>query len=55
MLFRKSQYEKSVNYFYLANKCDRTNKYNNKILEIYYLLNEKKKFFGFKKKKNKKK
>ena len=47
---KKNQYEKSVNYFYLANKLDKTNKYNNKILEIYYLLNEKKKFFQLLKK-----
>ena len=52
----KKQYEKSANYFHLANKLDKTNKYNNKILEIYYLLNEKKKFFKLLKKvKNQKK
>ena len=52
---KKNQYEKSVNYFYLANKLDKTNKYNNKILEIYYLLNEKKKFFQLLKKVKKQK
>jgi len=47
---KKKLYTSSIKYFYLANKYDNSKKYNNRILEVFYISNKKQKFINFVKK-----